>query len=546
MAPDLPGVFRTLQVFRAEADIAQAALIHVGKCDGWTVRDTLRNYGITVWEYHMRQPEPSDLQKRKTAITTRDPVDRAVSAFNWRHPSNPQIHNNPFGDRADPEEAKLYQCFDSVHAFAEALDSRNTSTCAELARTLLSGPKSKRGRWSMLGDDMRWYLERVLPQLRRGEIDFTLTHVAQLDADVNYAVQWITTGDWTSPETQSVEMASVHDDDYPKKYDTDLSSSGRRLLRAALQPEYDLLEELEKLAVKVSMPAERKNVASRALVVPADGATADGRCPPGWSEITDDIDGHGKTWTNNTRIAECGNKCAQQSGCAAFAFSDNFGSCATYDHGSSNIQIGHHQDTQFISCTTPLQAMLLSFSFAAAQVGSAYGDNALVEVLNMVDSDDHLYGARWLYHAPGTGIWLDLGRTIAFDSHAEVNDHFGVACACHIYGAWDICAHAARRFHTHACPVISPETVRAARAAGYDTIQILKHDLDVSHERAEKFELIDLQLPYVRRPPEGSILPRYYNSSGRTPCVVATASVLVPFWAKLTSIETVLGCAGPS
>jgi hypothetical protein len=244
-----------------------------------------------------------------------------------------------------------------------------------------------------------------------------------------------------------------------------------------------------------------------------------------------------------TRIAECGNKCAQQSGCAAFAFSDNFGSCATYDRGSSNIQIGHHQDTQFISCTTPLQAILLSFSFAAAQVGSAYGDNALVEVLNMVDSDDHLYGARWLYHAPGTGIWLDLGRTIAFDSHAEVNDHFGVACACHIYGASDLCAHAARRFHTHACPVVSPETVRAARAAGYDTIQILKHDLDVSHERAEKFELIDLQLPYVRRPPEGSILPRYYNSSGRTPCVVATASVLVPFWAKLTSIETVLGCA---
>ena len=56
MAPDLPGVFRTLQVFRAEADIAQAALIHVGKCAGWTVRDTLRNYGITVWWSHMRQP----------------------------------------------------------------------------------------------------------------------------------------------------------------------------------------------------------------------------------------------------------------------------------------------------------------------------------------------------------------------------------------------------------------------------------------------------------------------------------------------------------
>jgi hypothetical protein len=245
VAPELPGVYRTLHVFRAKTDVAQVALIHVGKCAGWTVRNTLRNYNITVWEYHMRQPEFSDLEKLKTAITTRDPVDRAVSAFNWRHPSNPQIHNNPFGDSADPEESKLYRCFDSVHAFAEALDSQNTTTCAELARTMLTGPKSKRGLWSLIGDDTRWYLERVMSQLRQGEIDFTLTRVANLDADINYAVQWIT----DTPETQSVEIASVHDDDYPKKYDTDLSTAGRRLLRAALQPEYDLLEELDKLAI---------------------------------------------------------------------------------------------------------------------------------------------------------------------------------------------------------------------------------------------------------------------------------------------------------
>tara|TARA_B100000795_G_scaffold235378_1_gene194985 strand:- start:251 stop:2494 length:2244 start_codon:yes stop_codon:yes gene_type:complete len=246
VAPDIPDVFRTLQVFRAKTDVAQVALIHVGKCASWTVRDTLVNNGITVWEYHMRQPEFSDLEKRKTAITTRDPLDRVVSAFNWRHPSNDQIHNNPFGASADPEEAKLYHCFDSAHAFAEALDIRNTTTCAELARTMLTGPKSKRGRWSLMGDDTQWYLERVMSQLRQGELDFTLTHVANLDADVNYAVQWIT----DTPETQSVELASVHNDDYPKKFDTGLSRAGRQLLRAALQPEYDFLDELEKLAVK--------------------------------------------------------------------------------------------------------------------------------------------------------------------------------------------------------------------------------------------------------------------------------------------------------
>ena len=128
-----------------------------------------------------------------------------------------------------------------MRAFADALDCRNATKCAELACTMLTGPKSKRGRWSMVGDETRWYLERV-PQLRRGDVELTLTRVEKLEANVQYAVTWIT----DAPHTLRVQLSSVRDGDRPKKNNMKLklSRAGAGFLRAALQPEYDLLEEL--------------------------------------------------------------------------------------------------------------------------------------------------------------------------------------------------------------------------------------------------------------------------------------------------------------
>ena len=70
------------------------------------------------------------------------------------------------------------------------------------------------------------------------------------------------------------------------------------------------------------------------------------------------------------------------------------------------------------------------FTFSAA-LHDAFGDNELVEVVNFVESDDHMYGARWLYHAPGSGFFLDLGRTVAVATHGALNALFGnPSCPC--------------------------------------------------------------------------------------------------------------------
>ena len=68
-------------------------LLHVGKCAGSTVRFVLQNLKkpsgescLNVSEVHMRQPG-RQTPWGKIVMTTRDPLDRIVSAFNYRHPT---------------------------------------------------------------------------------------------------------------------------------------------------------------------------------------------------------------------------------------------------------------------------------------------------------------------------------------------------------------------------------------------------------------------------------------------------------------------------
>ena len=138
---------------------------------------------------------------------------------------------------------------------------------------------------------------------------------------------------------------------------------------------------------------------------------------------------------------------------------------------------------------------------------------------------DEVYHARWLFHARGSGLWFDPGRTIAFQKHFEVNEHFNADCPCHLYG-YNNCAAKKAAFHTDECPTVSPQALRAAREQGYDSIQIMAHDLDGSgpSRKKKKFEIVDLALPYVQWPPDGTLMQNYYygGTPGDRPCVKRT------------------------
>ena len=62
----------------------QYALIHIGKCGGSSLRDALANQEIygTIRPIHVKKPTVD--KNTKYFIVARDPIDRCISAFNWR------------------------------------------------------------------------------------------------------------------------------------------------------------------------------------------------------------------------------------------------------------------------------------------------------------------------------------------------------------------------------------------------------------------------------------------------------------------------------
>ena len=83
-----------------------------------------------------------------------------------------------------------------------------------------------------------------------------------------------------------------------------------------------------------------------------------------------------------------------------------------------------------------------------------------VEVIHEADPfGDETHG-MWLQYAPGSGIYFDLGKTIAFDEHSNAYSYF------HISGVKDY----------------NSAMSKAAAAQGYDSIQFLKHVDHVSYQ----------------------------------------------------------------
>jgi hypothetical protein len=113
----------------------EVQFLHVGKCAGSTVEAVLRNLErpgggkcLSVSPVHMNRPTGFG---KKIVMSTRDPLDRVVSAFNYRHPYRgyTQLHNPPIPGQGHPWEVSFYKCFDRVNDFAEALSG--TSPCSD-------------------------------------------------------------------------------------------------------------------------------------------------------------------------------------------------------------------------------------------------------------------------------------------------------------------------------------------------------------------------------------------------------------------------------
>ena len=113
------------------SDVASDVLfVHVGKTCGGTIADELRLNHVPYDEVHLRKLDTEKLaQYKHIIVSARDPVDRVVSAFNWR---SPHACRQRKGQCTPPRsiekfdgERGLYNCFPDVQHFVDAVTERS-------------------------------------------------------------------------------------------------------------------------------------------------------------------------------------------------------------------------------------------------------------------------------------------------------------------------------------------------------------------------------------------------------------------------------------
>lgn len=215
-------------------------LIHVGKCAGGTVNKFLEHNNVSVDRIHASVPDPAKLDAG-IVVVLRDPIDRLVSAFNWRHPSTrpAEGRNLPHTDH-DESELAFYRCFDSVNEFAEALDA--DSKCGQRARDALTQHTKHIG----MGYEF-YFPDSVMAVMRTHRV--FIIHQERLEEDLHNFLKWN-----NIPQTHD-RIPHSHSEDhtiYPKKDDTYLSKEGRNKLRAHLARDYEIYKELDQMSVDIS------------------------------------------------------------------------------------------------------------------------------------------------------------------------------------------------------------------------------------------------------------------------------------------------------
>lgn len=96
----------------------QTSLIHIGKCGGGSLKAALREAGLTdrFRIFHVRQPV---FQKNmRYIILARNPLERVISAFNWRYKLVVVTGEQRY---SDPGEFEALTQYGSINVLSEAL-----------------------------------------------------------------------------------------------------------------------------------------------------------------------------------------------------------------------------------------------------------------------------------------------------------------------------------------------------------------------------------------------------------------------------------------
>lgn len=97
------------------------AFLHIGKCGGGTLENNFKEENIKFKSYHIKK-NITHISQRRIVSFVRNPVDRYVSAFNWRYQEYYE-NNWKIKEIKEFREKELLAFFETADALALALDS---------------------------------------------------------------------------------------------------------------------------------------------------------------------------------------------------------------------------------------------------------------------------------------------------------------------------------------------------------------------------------------------------------------------------------------
>lgn len=129
-------------------------IIHIGKCGGGSLMEELKKINKKIKKCHHKKPEIKN--KFNYIILIRDPINRFISAFNWKK----FVCSTR---KKDSNEIKGYKYWKNINNLAENLYDKNDNI-NEMALKLIKSSNH-------LHLDINYYLKEILPFCNRNNCD---------------------------------------------------------------------------------------------------------------------------------------------------------------------------------------------------------------------------------------------------------------------------------------------------------------------------------------------------------------------------------------
>lgn len=220
--------------------------VHIGKCGGASLWEAIANNpGLkttfrSIFRLHICKPPV--LQNARYLFVVRNPIERALSAFNWRHflvQENRRIVVENRKIRAQRErfagEHRVLEHYGSLSALAEALYSGDGSLDAIAAADF--------NAIHHLKENIAFYLSDLLPAIEHQQV-FAVMAAETLDEDIARDL-----GNTTVERFHSNQNKTTSDH-------LDLSPQARTNLRRFLDDDYTSIRRLLELSSKNGLRAE--------------------------------------------------------------------------------------------------------------------------------------------------------------------------------------------------------------------------------------------------------------------------------------------------